>query len=58
MSDTATAISEGRILSVIGPVIDVEFPPDGLPDIHYAIEFDSVDCCPCQVGRKGPIENG
>ncbi len=40
MSDTATTASEGRILSVIGPVIDVEFPPDGMPDIHYALRFE------------------
>src|ERR687892_439160 len=40
MSDTATPTSEGRILSVIGPVIDVEFPPDGMPDIYYALEFE------------------
>ncbi|CAN5823877.1 F0F1 ATP synthase subunit beta [soil metagenome] len=40
MSDTATATSEGRILSVIGPVIDVEFPRDGMPDIHNALQFE------------------
>jgi F-type H+-transporting ATPase subunit beta len=40
MSDTATTTSEGRILSVIGPVIDVEFPPDSMPDIYYALEFE------------------
>ena len=40
MSDTATATSEGQILSVIGPVIDVEFPLDAIPDIHYALEFE------------------
>src|SRR5918996_508692 len=40
MSDTATPTSEGRILSVIGPVIDVEFPPDAMPDIYYALEFE------------------
>jgi F-type H+-transporting ATPase subunit beta len=40
MSDTAKRASEGRILSVIGPVIDVEFPPDDMPDIYYALEFE------------------
>ena len=34
------AVSTGRIVRVTGPVVDVEFPPDGLPEIHDAIEFD------------------
>jgi F-type H+/Na+-transporting ATPase subunit beta len=28
---------EGRLVSVIGPVIDVEFPPDNLPEIGFAV---------------------
>jgi F-type H+-transporting ATPase subunit beta len=34
------AVSTGRIVRVAGPVVDVEFPPDALPEIHYAIEFE------------------
>ena len=34
------AVSTGRIVRVAGPVVDVEFPPDGLPEIHFAIEFE------------------
>ncbi|MCA1841098.1 MAG: F0F1 ATP synthase subunit beta, partial [Actinobacteria bacterium] len=34
------ALPEGRIVSVIGPVIDVEFPPDGMPEINYALLVD------------------
>jgi F-type H+-transporting ATPase subunit beta len=34
------ATSEGRILSVIGPVIDAEFPPGELPEINDALRFD------------------
>ncbi len=30
----------GRIVRVIGPVIDVEFPPGDLPDINNAMTFD------------------
>ncbi len=30
----------GRIVQVIGPVVDVEFPPDQLPEIYYALEVD------------------
>lgn len=29
----------GRILSVIGPVVDVEFSPDALPEINYALKI-------------------
>ncbi|MGH2747560.1 MAG: F0F1 ATP synthase subunit beta [Actinomycetota bacterium] len=32
--------SEGRILTVTGPVIEVEFPPDGLPEIGFALEVE------------------
>src|SRR5918996_2944652 len=32
--------SEGRILTVTGPVIEVEFPPDGLPEIGFALEIE------------------
>jgi F-type H+-transporting ATPase subunit beta len=32
--------SEGRVLAVTGPVIEVEFPPDGLPEIGYALEVE------------------
>jgi F-type H+/Na+-transporting ATPase subunit beta len=30
----------GTVVQVIGPVVDVEFPPDRLPDIYNAIEID------------------
>ena len=50
MTDTITSTSqseaastgEGRILSVVGPVIDVEFPADSMPDINYALKFDRM----------------
>jgi len=29
--------SEGRVVSVIGPVVDVEFAPDALPEIYNAL---------------------
>ncbi len=41
---TPTAGSEehppGRVVAIAGPVIDAEFPLDGLPDINYAVQFD------------------
>src|ERR671915_801463 len=30
----------GRVVQIIGPVVDVEFPPDGLPEINTAVEID------------------
>jgi F-type H+-transporting ATPase subunit beta len=29
----------GRVVQVIGPVVDLEFPPESLPDIYNAIEI-------------------
>ena len=37
--DTQT-LKEGRIVAIVGPVVDVEFPPGNLPDINGAVEFD------------------
>src|SRR5437660_3144831 len=31
---------DGRIVAIVGPVVDVEFPPDELPEINWALEFD------------------
>jgi F-type H+-transporting ATPase subunit beta len=37
---TATAErAQGRVVNVIGPVVDVEFPPEHLPEIDTAIEI-------------------
>jgi F-type H+-transporting ATPase subunit beta len=32
--------SEGRVVTITGPVIEVEFPPDALPEINYALEVE------------------
>ena len=37
---TDTTLKEGHIVGIAGPVIDVEFPPDALPDINHALEFE------------------
>ena len=34
---TATNVQNGKITQVIGPVVDVEFPPGGLPEIYTAL---------------------
>jgi F-type H+/Na+-transporting ATPase subunit beta len=36
----ANGRADGRIVRVIGPVVDVDFPPDQLPEINTAIEVD------------------
>jgi F-type H+-transporting ATPase subunit beta len=33
-------LPSGRIVKVAGPVVDVEFPPDALPEINHAVEVD------------------
>ncbi|MEZ5234649.1 MAG: F0F1 ATP synthase subunit beta [Acidimicrobiia bacterium] len=39
---TTATLKDGRIVAIAGPVVDVEFPPDGLPEINTALEFDIV----------------
>ena len=36
-----TKLKEGRVVAIAGPVVDVEFPPDGLPEIDTALEMDA-----------------
>ncbi|MEZ4506038.1 MAG: F0F1 ATP synthase subunit beta [Thermomicrobiales bacterium] len=33
-----TKQSSGTVVQVMGPVVDVQFPPDELPEIYYALE--------------------
>jgi F-type H+-transporting ATPase subunit beta len=37
---TGNGRAQGRVIQVIGPVVDVEFPPDELPEINTALELD------------------
>ena len=34
--------AEGKVVQVIGTVVDVEFPPDQLPSIYSAIELENA----------------
>jgi len=36
---SVTSVQNGRIMQVIGPVVDVEFPPGALPDIYTALSI-------------------
>ena len=33
-------LKEGRVVAIAGPVVDVEFPPDAIPEINNALEVD------------------
>jgi F-type H+-transporting ATPase subunit beta len=33
------ALKHGRVVAIYGPVVDVEFPPDALPEINTALEM-------------------
>ncbi|HEX3669422.1 MAG TPA: F0F1 ATP synthase subunit beta [Acidimicrobiia bacterium] len=35
-----TEMKDGRVVAIAGPVVDVEFPPDALPEINHAIEME------------------
>jgi len=32
--------ADGRVIQIVGPVVDVEFPPEHIPEIHTALEID------------------
>ena len=37
---TETELKDGRVVAIAGPVVDVEFPPDGIPEINTAVEME------------------
>src|SRR3954465_9078859 len=39
-STAPQAHKDGRIVAIVGPVVDVEFPPGDLPEINFALEFE------------------
>ncbi len=39
-ADNSTDLKDGRVVAIAGPVVDVEFPPDALPEINQALEMD------------------
>ncbi len=39
-TETPTPGATGRVVRVIGPVVDVEFAPDGLPELFNALEVE------------------
>ncbi|MGP3980963.1 F0F1 ATP synthase subunit beta [Streptomyces sp. KR80] len=45
-----TATATGRVARVIGPVVDVEFPVDAMPEIYNALTVEVED--PAEAGAK------
>jgi F-type H+-transporting ATPase subunit beta len=39
-ADQQSELKDGRIVAIAGPVVDVEFPSDALPEINTALEMD------------------
>jgi F-type H+-transporting ATPase subunit beta len=39
-ADGQTELKEGRVVAIAGPVDDVEFPTDALPEINQALEME------------------
>jgi F-type H+-transporting ATPase subunit beta len=39
MVATEPKLVDGRVIAIAGPVVDVEFPPDALPEINHALEM-------------------
>jgi len=38
-TETKEELKDGRVVAVAGPVVDVEFPPDALPEINTAVQM-------------------
>jgi F-type H+/Na+-transporting ATPase subunit beta len=36
-------MAKGKVVQIIGTVVDVEFPPDELPQIYNAVEIEMGD---------------
>ncbi|MEV5512550.1 F0F1 ATP synthase subunit beta [Streptomyces flaveolus] len=45
----ASGVATGRVARVIGPVVDVEFPVDAMPEIYNALHVEVAD--PAQAGE-------
>jgi F-type H+/Na+-transporting ATPase subunit beta len=40
VTESGTTTGTGRVARVIGPVVDVEFPAEAMPEIYYALHVD------------------
>ncbi len=56
MAEREQTKAQGRVVRVIGPVVDVDFPPDQLPEINTALEItrtieDETSTIVCEVAQ-------
>jgi len=50
VTDNQPTLKDGRVVAIAGPVIDVEFPPDAVPQINTLLAFDiTIDGIPQPV---------
>ena len=49
-------VNKGRVISIRGPVLDIEFPPGKLPDIYNALEIVNLQNKSTQSGEKIVLE--
>src|SRR4051812_43722089 len=49
----AAAASTGHIVQIIGPVVDVQFSPEHLPQIYHALELDLGQTMDAAAGSAG-----
>ena len=56
-SDAATH-GVGRVVRVIGPVVDVEFAPDEMPDIYNALTIEIEVSSTSLMGQLVPAHTG
>ncbi len=40
VTENTPTLKDGRVVAIAGPVVDVEFPPDAVPEINTALAFD------------------
>jgi len=39
VTDNETILKDGRVVAIAGPVVDIEFPHDAIPEINHAVEM-------------------
>ncbi len=39
LTENEPKLKDGRVVAIAGPVVDIEFPHDGIPEINYAVEM-------------------
>ena len=50
MTENRQQLKDGRVVAIAGPVVDVEFPPDAIPELDSAIEMSvEVDGQPVSI---------